>query len=348
LRCLMQNSYSEIGLQWVLFFQSLGDWLILPMQFFSFLGQEEFFLLVMPALIWCVNMALGLRVGFILLLADSLRILLKLAFHTPRPFWVSSQVRALTFESSFGLPSGHANNAAAVWGLLAAHQRHPAALVGIGALIFLIGLSRVFLGVHFPCDVLAGWILGFVVLWAFLRLERPVLAWLSRRNLGMQVLAAFVLTIAFVLTGALIRSGLGDWQMPQEWIQNASAASEEFLETGPLSLSELLSSSGALFGLAAGAIWLVSRGGFDSGGIWHRRLLRYPAGLLGVIVLWYGLGAVLPRGETWLPYALRYLRYFLIGFWISGLAPMLFIQMGLARPAGATLPSKQPVPSAGR
>jgi hypothetical protein len=81
----VQNSSSELGLQLVLFLQSLGDWLVYPMRFFTFLGQEEFFLLVMPAILWCISMSLGLRIGLILLLADNFRIILKLVFTTPRP-----------------------------------------------------------------------------------------------------------------------------------------------------------------------------------------------------------------------------------------------------------------------
>jgi membrane-associated phospholipid phosphatase len=344
----MQNNYSEIGLQAVLFLQSLGDWLVYPMRFFSFLGEEEFFLLVMPAFLWCISMPLGLRIGLILLLSDNLRIILKLAFHTPRPFWVSALVRPLALESSFGLPSGHATNAATVWGLLAAYLRRPIAVAALGLVIFLNGLSRVYLGVHFPGDVLAGWVLGLLLLWLFLRLETPVLAWLTRQNLRARLLAALAPSLTFVLVGSLVRYSLGDWQFPAGWLENAAAASHQILESGPFSLSELMTSAGALLGLAAGAIWLSSHQGFDTGGTWGRRLLRYPVGLVGVVLLWYGLGAVLPRGELWPAYALRYMRYFLVGFWISGLAPLLFIRLGLARAAGVTPPSPQPAPSAGR
>jgi membrane-associated phospholipid phosphatase len=39
---------------------------------------------------------------------------------------------------------------------------------------FFIGLSRLYLGVHFPHDVLVGWALGFITLWAFLGFWEPV------------------------------------------------------------------------------------------------------------------------------------------------------------------------------
>ncbi|MGW8251887.1 MAG: hypothetical protein ACWGO1_14695 [Anaerolineales bacterium] len=51
-----------------------------------------------------------------------------------------------------------------------------------------------------------------------------------------------------------------------------------------------------------------------------------------MIVLWYGLGLVLPDGETVLHYILRYIRYSLVGLWVTGLAPIVFIKLRLSQP----------------
>jgi len=76
--------------------------------------------------------------------------------------------------SSYSFPSAHAANAAVVWLTLAAlaSQVTPSAaarayiLTGAALLVAAIGASRVYLGVHWPSDVLAGWGLG--TLWALL------------------------------------------------------------------------------------------------------------------------------------------------------------------------------------
>ncbi|HMN61370.1 MAG TPA: phosphatase PAP2 family protein, partial [Anaerolinea sp.] len=101
----------------IFWLQSAGAWLRAPANFFTFLGTENFYLLVMPALYWCVDAGLGLRIGLILTVSGSVNAMLKLAFHTPRPYWVDPHVQAWSTEASFGLPSGHAQNAAAIWGL---------------------------------------------------------------------------------------------------------------------------------------------------------------------------------------------------------------------------------------
>jgi len=82
--------------------------------------------------------------------------------------------------------------------------------------------------------------------------------------------------------------------------------------------------------LAAGACWLNSRGGFNVAGTPAQRLGRYVLGALGVFILWFGLGEVFPRGESWLPFFLRFLRYALVGLWVTALAPLIFMKLRLA------------------
>lgn len=92
---------------------------------------------------------------------------LKAIVERPRPA-LSDHV---VFVSSWSYPSGHGLNSMAVLGLLTvlAVRERPGAvrrtlLVAIGAfLVVVIGFSRVYLGVHWPSDVLAGWLIG--VLW---------------------------------------------------------------------------------------------------------------------------------------------------------------------------------------
>lgn len=312
-----------------LILQSLGAWLAAPMSFFTFLGTEQFYLLIAPALYWCLDAGLGLRLGLSLSISASLNATLKLAFHSPRPYWVNERVMALAAETSFGNPSAHAQNAVVVWGLLAGWIRKTWGWIVAVLLMLMIGLSRIYLGVHFLSDVFTGWLAGALLLWAILRLERPTLAWLSRRNMGQQVLIALAASLAMIILGVLVRMSLGNWQMPAGWSTLAARAPQSE-PIAPLALSGLVSQAGVFFGLALGGILLKQQGWLEARGSALQLVLRYLLGLAGVLVIYMGLGALLPRGEALVPYLLRYLRYGLIGLWIAYLAPWFFIQLKLA------------------
>jgi len=320
----------NIGITWNIFFQNLGSCLKTPMEVFSFFGTENFFLLLLPALYWCMEGGIGLRVGIILLLSASVNDAVKMVFHGPRPYWYSTDVIRYASETSFGVPSGHAQIAFGVWGMLAASIRKwwgwPIAIL----IIVMIGISRLYLGVHFPHDVILGWLIGALLLWLVLRFWKPVTAWLKKMSLGQQILASFLsslLLITFSLIPFLWLK-ITNWQLPQAWAEYAKDA---------LSLSGTFTNAGTLFGLLAGLAWFNHQGGFDASGPLWKRILRYILGMVGVLVFYLGLkvlfGLIVPDSEAVLPYILRYIRYVLVGAWISAGAPWIFVKLKLAKKA---------------
>lgn len=92
---------------------------------------------------------------------------LKRLYQRPRP-----SLTHLTYADGFSFPSGHSLGSMVILGviLIIIHQRlkHKQLKISLQILlsttIFLIGLSRIYLGVHYPTDVLAGFTLGFGIL----------------------------------------------------------------------------------------------------------------------------------------------------------------------------------------
>ena len=322
----------ELGIDIIIYIQNLGSWLLPPMNFFSFLGTIEFYLFVMPLLYWCLDESLGLRVGLILMFSSSINFILKLSFHTPRPFWYSRQVESYAFESTFGLPSGHAQNSAAVFGLIAASVKKRWVWVISFALIFLIGVSRIYLAVHFPKDVILGWMIGFALVWIFLRLENPVIEWLEERSLSLRILSLLIVSLMLLFLGLLVNLLLANWQIPPTWVENAHLAFPLEEPIDPQDLSGLLASTGAFFGFTSGAVWLSARGGFEAQGIWWKRAIRFLLGVVGVGILYLGLSAIIPAWENLLGYTAQYTEFVLIGLWISALAPLVFLRLKLVEP----------------
>jgi membrane-associated phospholipid phosphatase len=315
------------GINWIVAIQSLGSWLDAPMIFFSFLGTENFFLLVLPLIYWCIDAGLGIRVGFILLTSVYINGIFKLWFAGPRPYWVSDKVIPLSAESTFGVPSGHAQNAVAVWGVIASRSRKPWAWGLAIVLAFFIGFSRWYLGMHFPHDVFVGWLLGSILLWAFMKFWNPVEAWLRQKTLGNQMLIALLVSVIFIAVGAVSVGRLDGYTLPDVWKTNALRTGEL---PAPVSMENFITSAGTFFGLAAGVAWMASRGGYQADGRMGQRALRFVIGLIGILLLWRGLALFLPDNADLVSFIFRYIRYTLVGFWITAGAPWLFFRFKLA------------------
>ena len=305
------------------FFQSLGTWLRGPMLAITALGYEQFFILLLPTLYWCFDQMVGLRVGLMLLLSNVVNNFFKFLFHSPRPYWFSDTVEAYSHETSFGLPSGHAQIAASVWGWLAAEVRKRWFTILAVVLIFLIGISRIYLGVHFLTDVLLGWLLGGLLIWAFSAWHQRIGEWINKKSLWGKIglIAASAVVMIVVILG--VRLAAGEWVMDGAWAARAG-------EVEPYSLDGVFTVSGTWFGMLCGFVILTeNRGHFQAGeGSW-RRLLRFVVGLVGIAILYLGLGAVFPEGATVISFALRFIRYTLIGLWVSWWGPLTFEWMGL-------------------
>lgn len=320
----------QFEIQIILFLQSLGEWLTQPMTFFSFLGTENFFLLVLPVLYWCVDSAIGARVGAMLIFSNWLNGTIKMALHAPRPFWYDSNVKALSTETSFGLPSGHSMSAAALWGLMANQFKKRWFTVICILVIFGIGFSRLYLGMHFISDVVAGWLLGWLLLSIYIKYETKVLDWMKSKVLEQQLSIILISSLFILLLTSLILFFSRNWQMPQAWLYNAITATPG-TPPDPLSLEGMITIAGLWLGTFGGLAWFYNRYGmFNAGGPAWKRLVRYLLGMVGIIVFWYGLGEVFPRNLDLISFLLRYLRYALVGLWVTALAPWLFIRLRLA------------------
>lgn len=152
------NISNPIGLPWVeegvRDVTALGSMIVVVILSGAVVGYLLLLKRHAPALLVLISVAGG----------TALNELLKYIFDRPRPDLVlhSTQV----FTSSF--PSGHAAVSAVVYLTLGALLARDAPSVAVKIyvmavaifLVFLIGVSRVFLGVHYPTDVLAGWCIG--------------------------------------------------------------------------------------------------------------------------------------------------------------------------------------------
>ena len=267
------------------------DWLILSMKAITILGNEEFYLLVLPVLIWCWRKTSVLPLVILLLLNFWINYEFKEFFHLARPEGVN-----LISATHYGFPSGHAQGAMVLWGYLAwlFNRLNGKQVYGwFGLIIVFIGLSRIYLGVHFPSDVIGGWSIGFVILFIGIRIVKLVEA----RKLKFPTIPTAVL-IGFVgLMLALLRP------------------SEISVRAG-----------GMLAGLVGGMLIELEYLKSSLAARWWQQALKIIIGVTGILILKIGIKMILPE-MLWADW----LRYGIIGLWMGLGAPVVFTGLRLRK-----------------
>ena len=111
------------------------------MEVFTALGYPQAYMVIMAIVYWSVDPKMGLRMAIFLPMVSSLNSILKLAIHAPRPYWVSTEIKAIHASRGFGMPSGHAQ-ASTVWLLAGTYLRKN--------WFWIVAILIVFLNRHFP------------------------------------------------------------------------------------------------------------------------------------------------------------------------------------------------------
>ncbi|MGL4343598.1 MAG: phosphatase PAP2 family protein [Cellulosilyticaceae bacterium] len=127
----------------------------------TFLAESGFVALIIALLYWCIDKKKGLKLGWIVLLSGVVNGALKNIFKMPRPFEVGvvSPIRVET-ATGYSFPSGHTQTATSFWMTLMMMIKSKRIIVLGSLMIILTAFSRLYLGVHWPMDVLGGIITG--------------------------------------------------------------------------------------------------------------------------------------------------------------------------------------------
>jgi undecaprenyl-diphosphatase len=260
------------------------------------MGDELFYLLLLPFLLWRVGFGLGARLTVFFLLASYINTDLKDLFQQPRPFTFNSNV-ALSRAAGYGLPSGHAQSAILIWGSTATWGQNKSFWILAIGLMALIGFSHVYLGVHFPTDVLAGWAIGILLLGLYQIAEPRLENWLTASNLTTQIVIALAVPLALLL-----------------------------IHPTRQTIAALASLAGTGVGLALTNRYVT----FGGGGPWWQRVCRFLVGGVVILALYVGLKTVFPGEGSALYLVFRFIQYFFVGLGVTLGAPWFFRLLTLA------------------
>jgi membrane-associated phospholipid phosphatase len=210
--------------------------------FFSSWGGPTGWLLVGALVFWLSGSKAGLRVGFSTSIAGITNTLLKWTFALPRPYYLTDEVYALKASDGLGMPSGHAQGAAALWGAIAYFIRRWWCIALAILFILCTGAARIYYAVHSPLQVLVGWGLGLLTVVFVVLLEDPLVRWCRSKTPGVQFAGALAVGIMILVLGLAISSGWrGNFHTPQTWQSNWQATAERIsLEEGDEEIEDFL------------------------------------------------------------------------------------------------------------
>lgn len=258
------------------------------------LGEETAFLVAALVVFWCIDKRKGyyvMTVGFIGTMANQF---LKLACRVPRP-WVMDPDFTILEEAreaatGYSFPSGHSQSAVGTFGAIACSAKKKWVRRICVAVCILVPISRMYLGVHTPADILVGSAMAMVLV---VILRAPIL------DKGVAWMKAAISLMIIMAIGLLLYTEF--WPFPDDVdIHN--------LESGTKNAYTML---GSLAGVAV--VYFAERKyvNFETKAVWWAQILKVIFGLCAVLLIKEGLRTPL----EWIfdgHFIARSVRYFMI------------------------------------
>lgn len=276
-------------------------------QFFSAMtlfGSELIFLVLAVTIFWCVSKTRGLYLLSTCSLGITINQFLKITFRVPRP-WVKDPTftiveSARAGATGYSFPSGHTQNAIDAYGSLARSAKHAWVQVVLVLIALLVGLSRMYLGVHTPWDVGVSLVIGTVLVFALYPLFRDVD---EKPMKGVCIVACLTGCSVLYLLYASLRPFPAD-------------ADLVLIQDG---LSNAYKLTGAMAGMTLG-LWLdAKKVHFQTEAPLLGQILKCLLGLILILALKEGLKVVLGSGLL-----VGAIRYAVVTFFAGGIWPMTF------------------------
>ena len=152
---------------------------------FSEMGEQLVCVAVLGFLYWCWEKEYGKYVGLNVLVGITLNPMIKNIFLRRRPYFDNPGIKCLKpvergsdiyniSAQGFSFPSGHSTNSVTLYTSLGRYKKNRILMI-IGIILPLfVGISRFCVGVHYPTDVICGWVLGLIVIFLVPALQRAI------------------------------------------------------------------------------------------------------------------------------------------------------------------------------
>ena len=226
------------------------------MEAITALAESLPLVIVLAILYWCSDKKKTVRIGWAVLCSTVVNGVIKNLIKAPRPF-EKGVVKPLRVETatSYSFPSGHTQNATSFWASAMMIFRNKSMYILGITMIILTAFTRLYLGVHWPVDVIAGMIIGLIVIVVADKLYDEETGFTRWHVLGVGILAFIFLIV------------------PIE--------------------KDLLKSVGALWGFVVGCYLEQNYIHFETKGTLKQQILKIIIGVGGVILVYLALKFIL-------------------------------------------------------
>jgi membrane-associated phospholipid phosphatase len=258
-------------------------------KFISFTGAMIFYIIFLPFIYWCYDKKFGSRIFILILISGWFNSVLKDLINHPRPYNIDESVK-IGKTGGPGIPSGHAQQSLVVWGSLSLWRKKRSFVYFSAAVVLLIAFSRIYLGVHFPTDIIGGWLAGMVILAVF---------WISidRLDILLPRINPVILAVLSIIIPVLFSMIL------------ASKPS--------------VMSAGALSGFCVGVILEKKYINFDSSAGLKSYISRYLSGALFLMLLFFSQKLLFSKSsQNYLIFV--FVHSWTMFLWISAGAPWMY------------------------
>lgn len=269
------------------------------------LGEETAFLVIALIVFWCVDKRKGYYIMSVGFLGTMFNQFLKLLCRVPRPWVLDPEFtiveKAREAATGYSFPSGHSQTAVGTFGAIAASTKNRWVRTASIAIAVLVPISRMYLGVHTPYDVLTGSLMALVLVLVL----KPMTAMENPRSMKRIIAVMLALAVGLLLFVEL-------YPFPAD-------TDAHNLESGMKNAYTML---GCLVGVAVVYIAEKKYVNFETKACWWAQILKAVLGLAVVLLVKEGLRS--PLEAVLAVYPARAVRYFLVVVTAGFLWPMTF------------------------
>jgi len=248
--------------------QGAGDSLVPFMRLISIVFEKPYlYLLILLFIYWCWDQRTGIKIFIYLEIAFLLNNVLKIFIRQKRPFLIDPDVKNWSGNGGmfdFAMPSGHAQATSAFFIPIAKFFRTKLVWIIAVFIILLVGIDRIYLGLHMPSQVLAGWLISILIIIFVEKFEPGIGRFIKKSHPVLIYGLIFFISLFFVFLGVYNFFAYGETALIKSQPLESYDAVENIIQT-----------SGLFAGFLSGAFLVSGNKKFNVRDAWKNRILRF-------------------------------------------------------------------------